>query len=479
MPTRYFTIATSPPTEAKLKAGAEAQFVFTVTSLAAPDETDDVIVRATVGDDRSEAPWISIEPGGELRVAGGQTQSISVRVKAPSAVTPGKQRLQLVVARARESSEAYDESPPIEIEFVETGAAKAPRKFPWWIVAVGAALVLAGVGLGLWKMFQPKPLELLAACDPNASACPPELVCGKERRQCVLTGGSTCRRSEECESGVCGQTDGLCALEVLAPCEPGRAGVSCVPNASCDEKRKQCLIHAGSACQGAEQCATGQCEAGVCTTAAPPLSVGDPCTDACPRPLFCEPGSKRCLGRQGFEGCRKHADCLTRFCDHGICSVLERFRDCKADGLCAPEQRCMDFGAGKGCFNEPGRACTGNGQCTSGFCAGQVCSPDNGVCTRPSDCPPQYTCSLADKRCLLANGRTCTEPSECISRFCSPVNNSCQASPCGVCNALTYCDIKTGTCKRRDVIKPPLKVLDRMYFIEQAVPEIQRLRIAK
>ena len=450
-PNGYFTIAATPPTQAKLKPGESASFAFTVESLAAPDQIDEVLLLAQVGgdkDNKKEAPWATVEPSTK-QFPGGHSQTVTVKVTAPSDVAPGPVRVRLVVAKARDTSELFVESQPLDVEFLPASVANPdPKPFPWWIVAVASAGLLLGGGVLLYFLLRDTALAFGADCNPADSQCDQGLVCVgiQDRTQCLWAGNQSCQEDAMCASGECSKTNGLCALAVLDPCDPLENG--CRSDASCDGEKKVCLVNAGAPCTTNDECATDLCESGVCKTKAPPVSIGDPCTAAgtCPDPLICDADKKTCLGKEGYVGCTAHSQCLTKYCSGNTCTALEDFRNCTADGLCSPNQRCVVFAEGKSCFNSPGRPCSGDGQCSSGYCAGGICSPDNGACTRPSDCKPPFICVTAKKKCLLPNyAMTCTSDALCLSGYCAP-NQRCEPSPCGQCGPKQVCNRNTKKC---------------------------------
>lgn len=116
-------------------------------------------------------------------------------------------------------------------------------------------------------------------------------------------------------------------------------------------------------------------------------------------------------------------------------------KDCTAATTCPTNQRCVEVRVGSSsCLLKPGEACTGDLQCSSGFCRRDehVCARDDGKCTAETaaqDCRPG-TFQCLNGRCLLANGQRCLEHAECGTDFCQ----GGQCTPCTTrCTFLQFC----------------------------------------
>jgi len=86
------------------------------------------------------------------------TQQIPVRVKVPAGAAQGKYSFRLDGINVDSPDEDYTEGPALAIEVKPPGPAK--RKFPWWILAVLALVLLVGGGVGYMIMKKMGGVEL-------------------------------------------------------------------------------------------------------------------------------------------------------------------------------------------------------------------------------------------------------------------------------------------------------------------------------
>ncbi|MDP6575138.1 MAG: fibronectin type III domain-containing protein [Candidatus Peribacteraceae bacterium] len=139
--------------------------------------------------------------------------------------------------------------------------------------------------------------------------------------------------------------------------------------------------------------------------------------------LKTDPGSLHVIFRVGSaEACAKDEDCTTGTCVAGVCSTPDGLEDGAAcqinsqcasghcnDGLCGPEEEddtSTGLSTGTTDLLPNGSPCTNNNECESGKC-------ENGMCV--ANQPPLQ----------LANGSRCAENSECQSNNCE--NEICKS----------------------------------------------------
>ena len=239
-------------------------------------------------------------------------------------------------------------------------------------------------------------------------------------------------------------------------------GPSCDAGKVCVENQCKLVCSRASDCPPAETCVGGACSlyAAACTTRAD-------CLDG----WFCdEDSSCRKLRSWGSPCGDRNDTCESSYCVDGVCcdtacqgtcsSCLGAFTGAtNVDGRCGlvtvgedPDGECGDAacnGVGS-CFTTlPGQPCGNGFECTSGFCADQVCcqSPCQGeceICTTgtcepipdgvdPSlECQAPTTCN-GQRSCWSQElGDTCARDLECSSGHCAD-GVCCDAACDGLC----------------------------------------------
>jgi stigma-specific protein Stig1/Dickkopf-like protein len=126
------------------------------------------------------------------------------------------------------------------------------------------------------------------------------------------------------------------------------AGTSCV-NGACVQN----LLTNGSACQSGSQCSSGSCAQGVC------------CNTSC---NSCSGTSMQACNLTGHVG-----TCSPMSCGNFACSNNACFTTCSNDTNCAATSFCNITNSVCMPKYGTGMQCTGNNQCMSGSCAGNVC----------------------------------------------------------------------------------------------------------
>src|ERR1019366_2259248 len=350
----YFTIAVTPPTSAKVEQGGEATFSFTVTSLAAPDKVEDVVLEARVlgepGTKGKKVDWIKPSPA-KISLAGGKTFNVTIQVRPDAKTSKGPTKIQLVVAKERTQNDDYDVSEPVACE-VEEPKGKPPAEKgttpPWLIpLVVGAVVLLAGVVVTAILLLRNAP-GLGKTCSAKVPACANKLTGTPKENRCPLLGGESCKNATDCASGEC-DDDGVCALPLGEACDPaatadgGSGATPCSKDGACDPTKKKCEGTLGAACATNDQCTTNACDAGACW--APSAAA---CTTDCPL----------------NSACTDSVQCHSGSCANSKCIL--------ANVLLL----CGDYTPGR-CKN--GNKCSVDAQCESAYCA-----PSTKTC---ADCP--------------------------------------------------------------------------------------------
>ena len=142
---RYFAISTLTTT-LQAKSGGTGSVTFTVTNNA----DEGIRTRARITALSGEESWFAIE-GDKEREYREKTQQYTVNYTLPPTVPKGPVTFRLDVFAVENPDEVYSEGPVVQIEVAapETPATN-PKKFPWWIVAVVAAVILIAGLIVFW-----------------------------------------------------------------------------------------------------------------------------------------------------------------------------------------------------------------------------------------------------------------------------------------------------------------------------------------
>ncbi|MDJ0762632.1 MAG: hypothetical protein QNJ97_06540 [Myxococcota bacterium] len=202
----------------------------------------------------------------------------------------------------------------------------------------------------------------------------------------IPNGQGTCTQNEDCESGYCTTSTGIC----------------------CD---------GGWCCNDNDQCGAYSCDPGTWSCEFSCDNSGDDdslCTAM--GDFHCDNGSCYEDLQNGEFPCDEPSDCLSNYCDvsSGIC--------CNSGTCCADDSDCDGF------------------LCTAGNTCETDCSPlgaeDDALCAEGYHCTGS-TC-VAD----IPNGQgTCVENSDCASDNCNPTTGICCSLGTGdCCSNATQCD---------------------------------------
>src|SRR5215831_17209374 len=104
----------------------------------------------------AKAAWLSLDGEQERNFAKGEAHQLTVRIAVPPGTPVGKYSFRLNIISVENPDDEFTEGPSVSFEVKElTLAAPPARKFPWWIVAVAAVVVLGG-GLITWLLIPEK-----------------------------------------------------------------------------------------------------------------------------------------------------------------------------------------------------------------------------------------------------------------------------------------------------------------------------------
>jgi hypothetical protein len=375
-------------------------------------------------------------------------------------------------------------------------------------------------------------------CGPNACAttCAVPADCAQDF-SCIggtckkKSGGAVCANAAECGTGFCEQgvcCDKSCAGTCQACNLAGSAGVCSMVPAGQDP-RDQCadqgVASCGNdgACNGAgacrfypsgTSCAAGSCTGsmltlaslcngtGTCVAGTPQpcdpfqCGTGGTCKSTCAANGDCTTGNfcvNASCGKKPIGGtCGATTDCLSGFCEQGICcattctgtcqtcalpgkegtcSLVPAGQDprdqcadlgaasCKTDGACNGAGGCEQYVAGTTCaaatcasgtFTQAG-TCNGTGTCQAGTpssCGTYACDTNNTcrtTCAVATDCAAGYVCNsgICSKKlngvaCSAGNGTEC-QSGQCQQGVC------CASSCTGTCRSCALAGT-VGTC---------------------------------
>jgi hypothetical protein len=271
-----------------------------------------------------------------------------------------------------------------------------------------------------------------AVCDGegNCVGCLDDSHCTPDLPNCD-TGPHVCVGADCMDGNQNGaETDTDCGGPVCAPCGPGDdcvAGTDCESGA-CGADMTCELAQPGTPCQGDSECQSDQCAQGVCCMTAcfadcmscNVAGMAGTCVDV---PSGSDPGNdcdgtETCDGKGACaeivgESCSADMDCLSGFCEQGVCCTTACTDNCHSCALTGSEGTCTDVPNGQ----DPGNDCTG----------AEVCD-GAGMCIKGP------------------NGAMCGAGAECTSTFC--MDGVCCNEACPNSDKCKACDVANlvGTC---------------------------------
>jgi eukaryotic-like serine/threonine-protein kinase len=152
MPTRIFAV-----TAARDAVVADSQGRAEVSFTASNTASKPITGRAKlVPTGSTKEGWLTLDGAHERKFAKGEAHQFTARISVPPGTPAGKYAFRLNIISVENPDEDFTEGPSVSFEVKELApAATPPRKFPWWIVAV-AAVVILGAGLITWLLIPTK-----------------------------------------------------------------------------------------------------------------------------------------------------------------------------------------------------------------------------------------------------------------------------------------------------------------------------------
>jgi WD40 repeat protein len=152
MPTRIFAITAARETVALDNQG-RAEVSFTASNTG-PKPIAGRVKLVALGS--AKAAWLSLEGEQERNFAKGEAHQLTVHIAVPPGTAVGKYSFRLNIISVENPDDEFTEGPSVSFEVKELAPAAPPaRKFPWWIVAVAAVVVL-GAGIITWLLIPQK-----------------------------------------------------------------------------------------------------------------------------------------------------------------------------------------------------------------------------------------------------------------------------------------------------------------------------------
>jgi len=136
---RVFNI-TAPSSTIPLDAHGRGEIAFTVANASGRPLRGRAVV---MPQDPSQKAWLTLAGNAERDFPSGGVEQFSVQVAPPAGSKPGDYSFRLDAFSVQNPDEDYAQGATVAFTVPET---KKPKPFPWWIVAVAAAvLIIAGV----------------------------------------------------------------------------------------------------------------------------------------------------------------------------------------------------------------------------------------------------------------------------------------------------------------------------------------------
>ncbi|HET8542681.1 MAG TPA: hypothetical protein VFL83_22595 [Anaeromyxobacter sp.] len=458
---RAFDIAAAT-TSVTLDASLKAETVVKVSNALKRD----VRVRArVVPEGKTGEKWFTLDaPEKDLKADG--TATFAVKIAVPAGTPPGDYAWHLLAATVANPDEEFTEGPSLSFK-VAAVTEPVKKPFPWWIVAVAAAVLLVGGGVA-WFLLRDQGVELGGACGEEDECAEGKCVARDGVSRCLLAVGEKADKPEFCVTGAL-DADKKCKALAAAgePCPDGKCG-----EGSCVQRGEQslCLLADGAESGRAELCESGLVVGGKCSK----LAAGAPCVDGkCSFGLECfaRNNAKTCLVAVG-QACATPKDCSSGRCDGQRCAEIRVGTACNADTDCDGREMCATIGAGRLCLLRGGLTCQDPRDCASQFCkANGTCAHEYGQCADNFDCQPKgWLCWQG--YCRKMKNEVCAGHPECASGYC----------PSGTCQDARQCvpDCKlgyrcvNGTCLPKyvpgDILKQLPVVKSQIEVMQPKVP---------
>jgi len=143
---RVFNITAAAST-ISLDAQGKGEIAFTVANASGRPLRGRAVL---VPQDPSQKGWLTLAGEPERDYPVGGVQQVSVQVAAPAGSKAGSYTFRLDAFSVQNPDEDYAQGATVAFTVRE---AKKPRPFPWWIVAVAAAVLIVG-GLTAWLLLR-------------------------------------------------------------------------------------------------------------------------------------------------------------------------------------------------------------------------------------------------------------------------------------------------------------------------------------
>lgn len=135
-------VVTTPATAVTLApAPRVGQVAFTVSNIAGRPMRTRLRV---VPQEPAQAGWFVVQGGEERQLGLGATETFAVAVTVPPDVPAGSYTFRADAVGEDSPDEDFQTGPTVSLA---VAAPVAKAKFPWWIVAVAAAVIIIGVGI--------------------------------------------------------------------------------------------------------------------------------------------------------------------------------------------------------------------------------------------------------------------------------------------------------------------------------------------
>lgn len=146
--TSSFTV-TSAGQRVRLDSSGAGQASFTVTNTSAQPLKGRMLTRPSAP---ANPEWFSIVGEPDRDFAPNAAQQVVAQLNVPPTAPPGSYSFRLDAVSQAEPDEDYTEGPSISFD-VEPPATPTKKRFPWWIIAVAAGIVLLIViGVVIWLL---------------------------------------------------------------------------------------------------------------------------------------------------------------------------------------------------------------------------------------------------------------------------------------------------------------------------------------
>lgn len=131
---------TTPTNTVDLGPDRRAEALFTVSNIS--DRPTRGRARVTA-QNPAAAPWLTLEGEAERDFLAGGTEQVTVVIAAPSMAPPGSYVFRLDMVGVDNPDEDFTQGPGVTFD---VAALPVPATFPWWVVVVGAVVLLAVIG---------------------------------------------------------------------------------------------------------------------------------------------------------------------------------------------------------------------------------------------------------------------------------------------------------------------------------------------